>query len=56
MVRGRRRGREWGANGGGVTPPITSMPDGSTPQGDEQVVGQEKIAVGDVVGKMRSFH
>jgi hypothetical protein len=38
-----------------VTPPVASMPEGSNPQGDEQVVGQEKIAVGDVVGMMRSF-
>jgi hypothetical protein len=44
-----------GARGGGVTPPVTSTPEGSNPQGDEQVVGQEQIAVGDVVGLMRSF-
>jgi hypothetical protein len=36
-------------------PPVASMPEGSNPQGDEQVVGQEQIAVGDVVGLMRSF-
>jgi hypothetical protein len=36
-------------------PPVASMPEGSNPQGDEQVVGQEKIAVGDVVGMMRYF-
>jgi hypothetical protein len=36
-------------------PPVASMPEGSNPQGDEQVLGQEQIAVGDVVGMMRSF-
>jgi hypothetical protein len=36
-------------------PPITSTPEGSNTQGDEQVVGQEQIMVGDVVGLMRSF-
>jgi hypothetical protein len=36
-------------------PPVASMPEGSNPQGDEQVVGHEKIIVGDVVGLMRSF-
>jgi hypothetical protein len=38
-----------------ATPPVASMPEGSNPQGDEQVLGQEQIAVGDVVGMMRSF-
>jgi hypothetical protein len=55
MVRGRRRGRRRGARGGGVMPPVASTPEGSNPQGDEQVVGQEQIVVGDVVGLMRSF-
>jgi hypothetical protein len=55
MVRGRRGGRRWGARGGGATPPVASTPEGSNPQGDEQVLGQEQIAVGDVVGMMRSF-
>ena len=36
-------------------PPATSMPKVSNPQGVEQVVRQEQIAVGDVVGFMRSF-
>jgi hypothetical protein len=36
-------------------PPVASTPEGSNPQGDEQVVRQEKIAVGDVVGMMRYF-
>jgi hypothetical protein len=31
------------------------MPEGSNPQGNELVVGQEHIAVGDVVRMMRSF-
>jgi hypothetical protein len=36
MVRGRRGGRRQGARGGGVTPPVASMPEGSNPQGGEQ--------------------
>jgi hypothetical protein len=36
MVRGRHGGRRRGARGGGVTPPTTSMPEGSKPQGVEQ--------------------
>jgi hypothetical protein len=55
MVRGRRGGRRRGARGGGVTPPAASTPEGSNPQGGEQVLGQEKIAVGDVIWMMRSF-
>jgi hypothetical protein len=55
MVRGHRGGRRWGARGGGTMPPVASMPEGSNPQGDEQVLGQEQIAVGDVVRMMRSF-
>jgi hypothetical protein len=34
---------------------VASTPEGSNPQGGEQVLGQEQIAVGDVVGMMRSF-
>jgi hypothetical protein len=41
--------------GGGVTPPVASTPEGSNSQGDEQVLGQEKIAVGEVVRMMRYF-
>jgi hypothetical protein len=55
MVRGCRGGRRWGARGGGATPPVESMPEGYNPQGDEKVLGQEKITVGHVVGMMRSF-
>jgi hypothetical protein len=55
MVRGCRGGRRRGARGGGETPPAASMPEGSNPQGGEQVLGQEHISVGDVVGMMRSF-
>ena len=55
MVRGRRGGRRRGARGGGAMPPVAPMPEGSNPQGDEQVIGQEQIVVGDVVGMMRSF-
>jgi hypothetical protein len=36
-------------------PPIASTPKGSNPQGDKQVVGQEHIVVGDVVGLMSFF-
>jgi hypothetical protein len=38
-----------------VTPLAASTPEGSNPQGGEQVLGQEQIAVADVVGMMRSF-
>ena len=38
-----------------MTPPAASTPEGSNPQGGEHVLGQEKIAVADVVGMMRSF-
>jgi hypothetical protein len=55
MVRGCHGGRRRGARGGGVMPLATSTPKGSNPQGGEQVLGQEQIAVGDVVGMMRSF-
>jgi hypothetical protein len=55
MVRGRRGGRRWGARGGGTTPPATATPEGSNPQGGEQVLRQEQIAVADVEGMMRSF-
>jgi hypothetical protein len=55
MVRGCRGGRRRGARGGGVTPPVASTPEGSNPQGGEQVLEQEQIAVGDVVEMMRSF-
>jgi hypothetical protein len=55
MVRGRCGGRRRGARGGGEMPPAASTPEGSNPQGGEQVLGQEHIAVGDVIGMMRSF-
>jgi hypothetical protein len=55
MVRGRCGGRRQGVMGGGVTPLVASTPEGSSPQGDEQVVWQEKIEVGDLVRMMRSF-
>jgi hypothetical protein len=55
MVRGHRGGRRRGARGGGETPPTTSTPEGSNPQGGEQVLRKEHIAVGDVIGMMRSF-
>jgi hypothetical protein len=55
MVRGRREGRWRGGRGGGPMPPVASTPEGSNPQGDEKVLGQEQIAVGDVVRMMRSF-
>ena len=53
MVRGCCKGRQQGARGGGVTPPVAFTPEGSNPQGDEQTIGKEHIAVGDVVGLMR---
>jgi hypothetical protein len=55
MVRGHRGGKRRGARKGGTTPPVASTHEGSNPQTDEQVVGQEQIGVGDVVGLMRSF-
>jgi hypothetical protein len=55
MVRGCRGGRRRGAREGGVMPLVASTPEGSNPQGGEQVLGQEQIAVGDVVGMMRSL-
>jgi hypothetical protein len=32
MVRGHRGGRRRGASGGGMTPPVASMPEGLTPR------------------------
>jgi hypothetical protein len=55
MVRGRHGGGRRGARGGGEMPPAASTPEGSNPQGGEQVLGQEHISVGDVMGMMRSF-
>ena len=55
MVRGRRGGRRQGARGGGATPPAAPTPEGSNPQGGEQVLGLEQIAAGDVVGMTRFF-
>jgi hypothetical protein len=55
MVRGHHGGRRQGARGGGMTPTVASMLEGSNPRGDEQVVGKEQITMGDVVGLMRSF-
>jgi hypothetical protein len=55
MVRGHCGGRRRSARGGGVMPLVASTPEGSNPQGGKQVLGQEKIAVGDVVRMMRSF-
>jgi hypothetical protein len=55
MVRGHRGERRRGPRGGGVMPPATSTPEGSNPQGDEQVFGKEHIVVGDMVWMMRSF-
>jgi hypothetical protein len=55
MARGCHGGKQWGARGGGAMPPVASTPEGSNPQGDEQVLGQEQIVVGDVVRMMRYF-
>jgi len=38
-----------------MTTLVASTPEGSNPRGDEQVLRQEKIAVSNVVGMMRSF-
>jgi hypothetical protein len=38
-----------------MTPPVASTPEGSQPQGGERVLEQEHIAVGVVIGMMRSF-
>jgi len=38
-----------------MPPPSTSTPKGSAPQGEEQTIEQEQVAVGDVMGTMRSF-
>jgi len=54
MVREHHRGRRPGARGGGVTPPIAPTREGSNHQREEQVIGDEKIVVLDVVGLMRS--
>jgi hypothetical protein len=55
MVRGRHGSRRRGVGGRGVMPLIVSMPEGSNPQGEEQITEQEQVVVGDVVGMMRSF-
>jgi hypothetical protein len=55
MVRRCCGGRRHGARGRGATPPVASMPYGSNPQEEEQVIKQEHIFVGNVVGLMRSF-
>jgi hypothetical protein len=47
MVRVHRGGRQRGTRGGGVTPPVASTSEGPKPQGGEQVLGLELIAVGD---------
>jgi hypothetical protein len=36
-------------------PPVASTHEGSNPQGDEQVVRQDQIVLGDMVGLMKSF-
>ena len=53
--RGQLRGSRRGAVEGGATPPEVSAPSESNPQGEEQVFGQEPIAVRDVDGLKRSF-
>ena len=44
MIRGRRGGRRRGARGGGETPPTTSTPEVSNPQGGKKVLGQEQYS------------
>jgi hypothetical protein len=55
MGRGHHRGRQCGVRGGGAMHLVASTPEGSNPQGEEQVVVHENISVGDVVGLMRYF-
>jgi hypothetical protein len=55
MVRGWRMSRHRGVGGRGMPPPSTSTPEGSAPQGEEKTTEQEQVAVGDVMGMMRSF-
>jgi hypothetical protein len=55
MVRGRRGVRRQGIKGRGVMPLVASTPEGSNPQGGEQVLRLEQIAASDVVGRTRSF-
>jgi hypothetical protein len=38
MVRGHCEGSRCGARGGCVTPPLEPLPEGSNPQGEEQVL------------------
>ena len=38
-----------------MMPPVESTLEGSNPQGDEQVLGQENIVVGDVFRMMKYF-
>jgi hypothetical protein len=60
IVIGHHRGRRQGVRERDTMPLVASTPEGSKPQGEEQVrqehvVRQEHIVVGDVVGLMRSF-
>jgi hypothetical protein len=55
MVRENHRGRQRGARGGGARPPVASTLEGSNTQGEDKVIGEEHIFVGDVVGLMTSF-
>jgi hypothetical protein len=47
--------RHRGVGGRGTLPPSASTLEGSAPQGEEKTTEQEQVAVGDVVGMMRSF-
>jgi hypothetical protein len=46
MVRGRRRDSRRGARGGGAMPPVAPAPEGSNPQGEEQVLSMSRILCG----------
>jgi hypothetical protein len=41
MVRGCCGSKQCGVGGRGVTLPIASMPEGSNPQGEEQIIQEE---------------
>jgi hypothetical protein len=55
MVRGCRMSRCKNAGGKGMLHLSASATEGSAPQGEEQATEQKQVAIGNVVGLMRSF-
>jgi len=55
MVIGRRMSRRWAVGGRGMPPPHTCTPEGSTPQGEGQIIEPDQVAVGDVMWMIKSF-